>query len=113
MYFRWNHVSEGKDKNTVAYTNGKRLAKKIGIDYDDVIEAVHKIDADRTQADLDQIRSVFLTYALSADATDQIELKYLFKHFEDWHTVIGGYTTTESLGDCRKLIFLSSRSVIR
>ena len=99
LYFRWNHISEGLDKNTVAYTNGKKLAKKIGIDYDDVIEAVHKIDADRTQADLDQIRSVFLTYALPADATDQVELKYLFKHFKDWHNVIGGYTTTEFLGD--------------
>lgn len=99
LYFRWNHISEGLDKNTVAYTNGKKLAKKIGIDYDDVIEAVHKIDEDRTQADLDKIRSVFLTYALPADATDQIELKYLFKHFKDWHSVIGGYTTTESLGD--------------
>lgn len=97
IYFRWNHVSEGKDKNTVAYTNGKRLAKKIGIDYDAVIEAVHKIDGDRTQADLDQIRSVFLTYALPADATDQIEIKYLYNHFKDWHGVIGGYTTTKSL----------------
>lgn len=99
LYFRWDHISEGLDKNTVAYTNGKKLAKKIGIDYDDVIEAVHKIDEDRTQADLDQIRSVFLTYALPADATDQIELKYLFKHFKDWHNSIGGYTTTESLED--------------
>ena len=99
LYFRWNHISEGLDKNTVAYTNGKKLAKKIGINYDDVIEAVHKIDEDRTQADLDQIRSVFLTYALPADATDQVELKYLFKHFKDWHAVIGGYTTTEFLGD--------------
>ena len=99
LYFRWNHISEGLDKNTVAYTNGKKLAKKIGIDYDDVIEAVHKIDANRTQADLNQIRSVFLTYALPADATDQVELKYLFKHFKDWHGVIGGYTTTKSLGD--------------
>lgn len=99
LYFRWNHISEGLDKNTVAYANGKKLAKKIGVNYDDVIKAVHKTDKDRTQADLDQIRSVFLIYALPADATDQIELKYLFKHFKDWHDVIGGYTTTESLED--------------
>ena len=99
LYFRWNHISEGLDKNTVAYTNGKKLAKKIGIDYDDVIEAVHKIDANRTQADLNQIRSVFLTYALPADATDQVELKYLFKHFKDWYGVIDGTVTTESLED--------------
>lgn len=99
LYFRWNHISEGTDKNSIAYTNGKKLAKKIGIDYDDVIEAVHKIDEDRTQADLDQIRSVFLTYALPADATDQIELNYLFKHFKNWYGVIDGTVTTESLED--------------
>ena len=99
LYFRWNHISEGTDKSTLAYINGKKLSGKIGINYDDVIEAVHKIDGDRTQADLDQIRSVFLTYAIPADATDQIELKYLFKHFKDWHGVIGGSTTTKSLAD--------------
>lgn len=99
LYFRWNHISEGTDKNSIAYTNGKKLAKKIGLDYDDLIDAVHKLDADRTQEDLDKIRSVFLTYALPADATDQIELNYLFKHFKNWYGVIDGTVTTESLED--------------
>ena len=99
LYFRWNHISEGTDKNSIAYTNGKKLSKKIGLNYDDLIDSVHKVDADRTQADLDQIRSVFLTYALPADATDQVELKYLFKHFKNWYGVIGGTVTTKSLED--------------
>ncbi len=99
LYFRWNHTSEGTDKNSIAYTNGKRLAKKIGLDYDDLIDSVHKLDADRTQEDLDKIRSVFLTYALPADAIDQVELNYLFKHFKNWYGVIDGTVTTESLED--------------
>ncbi len=99
LYFRWNHTSEGTDKNSIAYTNGKRLAKKIGLDYDDLIDSVHKLDADRTQEDLDKIRSVFLTYALPADAIDQVELNYLFKHFKNWYGVIDGAVTSESLED--------------
>ena len=99
LYFRWNHISEGTDKNSIAYTNGKKLSKKIGLNYDDLIDSVHKLDADRTQADLDKIRSIFLTYALPADATDQIELNYLFKHFKNWYGVIDGTVTTESLED--------------
>lgn len=99
LYFRWNNEASNINKESIEYKHGKKLAKKIGINYDDVIDAVHIIDGDRTQEDLDSVKSVFLQYAVPADATDQIELMYLYKHFEHWYGVIDGEITTESLED--------------
>ena len=99
IYFRWNYESGSKYPSSTEYLHSKEIAKKIGLKYDQVVEAVHKIDANRTQADLDKVISSVFMYALPADATEQIEIMYLFKHFEKLYSVVGGYTTTEFLGD--------------
>ena len=97
VYFRWNYESGSKYQYSTEYLHSKEIAKKIGLAYDQVVEAVHKIDADRTQADLDKIISSIFMYALPADATEQIEIMYLFKHFEKWYNVVNGTISNKSL----------------
>ena len=97
VYFRWKYESGSKHPSSTEYLHSKEIAKKIGLDYDQVVEAVHKIDADRTQADLDKIISSIFMYALPADATEQIEITYLFKHFEKWYNVVNGTISNKSL----------------
>ena len=99
IYFRWNYESGSKYPSSTEYLHSKEIAKKIGLAYDQVVEAVHKIDADRTQADLDKVISSIFMYALPADATEQIEIMYLFKHFEKWYSVVGGTVSSKSLSN--------------
>ena len=99
IYFRWNYESGSKYPSSTEYLHSKEIAKKIGLKYDQVVEAVHKIDADRTQADLDKVISSVFMYALPADSTEQIEIMYLFKHFEKWYSVVGGTVSNKSLSN--------------
>ena len=107
IYFRWNYESGNKYLSSTEYLHSKEIAKKIGLAYDQVVEAVHKIDADRTQADLDKIISSIFMYALPADATEQIEIMYLFKHFEKWYSVVGGTVSSKSLSSFNSTLTLS------
>ena len=107
IYFRWNYESGSKNLSSTEYLHSKEIAKKIGLAYDQVVEAVHKIDADRTQADLDKIISSVFMYALPADATEQIEIMYLFKHFEKWYSVVGGTVSSKSLSNFNSTLTLS------
>ena len=107
IYFRWNYESGSKYPSSTEYLHSKEIAKKIGLAYDQVVEAVHKIDADRTQADLDKVISSIFMYALPADATEQIEIMYLFKHFEKWHNVVNGTISNKSLSSFNSTLTLS------
>ena len=107
IYFRWNYASGSKYPSSTEYLHSKEISKKIGLDYDQVVEAVHKIDADRTQADLDKIISSIFMYALPADATEQIEIMYLFKHFEKWYDVVNGTISYKSLSSFNSTLTLS------
>lgn len=99
IYFRWNYEPGNKYLSSTEYLHSKEISKKLGLDYDQVVEAVHKIDAERTQEDLDKIISSVFMYALPADATEQIEIMYLYKHFEKWYSVVGGEVSSKSLSD--------------
>lgn len=94
LYFRWEAQAGDVNPASIEYLHSKRMAKKLGVNYKDVVTGVHSLEGGRTQADLDQVKSVFLTWAIEADATTQSELKYLYKHFENWFGVVGGVTTT-------------------
>ena len=107
IYFRWNYESGSKYSSSTEYLHSKEISKKIGLAYDQVVEAVHKIDADRTQADLDKIISSIFMYALPADATEQIEIMYLFKHFEKWYKVVNGTISDKSLSSFNSTLTLS------
>lgn len=107
IYFRWNYESGSKYPSSTEYLHSKEIAKKIGLAYDQVVEAVHKIDADRTQADLDKIISSVFMYALPADATEQTEIMYLFKHFEKWYNVVNGTISNKSLSSFNSTLTLS------
>jgi hypothetical protein len=96
LYLRWAAQPGNVDPLSTAYLHGKKMAKKIGMQYDDVIEAVHSLEG-RTQEDLDKIKSSFLMYGVQADASSQLELQYLFNYFEKWYGVVGGTVTSYSL----------------
>jgi hypothetical protein len=97
LYFRWDKQPSNTNITSADYLSSKKLAKKIGLNYNEVIEAVHSVEEGRTQEDLNDVDSVFLMYAVPADATDQVEIKYLYRFFEKHYNAIGGFTTDLSL----------------
>lgn len=97
LYFRWDKQPSNTNITSAEYLSSKKLAKKIGLNYNEVIEAVHSLEEGRTQEDLNDVDSVFLMYAVPADATDQVEIKYLYRFFEKHYNAIGGFTTDLSL----------------
>jgi hypothetical protein len=99
VYFRWNFQRSDANLASVEYLHGKRMAKKVGFKYNDVIDAVHLIDDERTQSDLDEVSSSFLSWAVEADTTDPIEIKYLYHHFDYWFENLYGQTITEPVFD--------------
>jgi hypothetical protein len=97
LYFRWDNQPSNLNTNTLEYLSSKKLAKKIGLNYDEVIEAVHSLEGGRTQEDLNEVKSVMLMYAVPADTKDQVELKYLYRFFEKHYNTIGGLITVKSI----------------
>lgn len=95
IYYRWEFQKGDIDPSSVEYKNSKTISKKLGVDYDYMVEAVHKLDNERTQADLDLVRSVYTAFIVSADSQVQIEQRYLFEYFKKMHTTIGGTTRTD------------------
>lgn len=97
LYFRWDYKAGNEILTSTEYLHSKELARKIGITYDKVIDAVHKIDENRTQEDLDKVISSLLLYALPADSSDSVEISYLYDHFKKWHNYYSGKLSDDTL----------------
>ena len=76
IYMRLNGIRLDDDAylNTPIYKTSKFLTKRIGLDYDDLINNIHD-----NVGSLEKIKEIFLTWALSPnDAKNPLVAKYLF-----------------------------------
>lgn len=103
LYLRWNFQPGTVNVSPYlsGYKNSKKLAKRMGVDYDKLVEEVHDLkegtpDA-RTADDLSKIISAYISYYVPADASSMVEQKYLYHHFKDLHQNIGGKESLDTL----------------
>lgn len=75
LYFRYNGISAGTDTTTEAYKTSKKLAKYLGINYAQLIDAVN------TNASIAEVRQAILVFAVPANTVDLLEQRYLFDFF--------------------------------
>ena len=76
-YFRFNKTTGNANKNTEEYKTSKKLVKFLGMNYDQIADGV---DKNPSIADVEQAMMIM---AVPANTTNQLELKYLFKFFDN------------------------------
>lgn len=76
-YFRYDKVSEIENKTTPSYLTNKKLVKYLGIDYDQVAEAIDE------NPDIDDVEQAMLILAVPANTTNQLEQRYLWTFFNN------------------------------
>lgn len=77
MYFRYGKVSEAANPTSESYLDNKRLMKFLGIDFDQMAEA---IDAN---PDIDDVEQAMMMFAVPAVTENQLELRYLWSFFHN------------------------------
>lgn len=75
-YFRFKKVSENSDKTSENYKSGKKLAKRLGIQFDQMADAINE------NPDIADVEQVIMTFAVPANTTNEVERRYLFDFFD-------------------------------
>lgn len=77
LYFRQNSQSVIADKTTAEYRASKKLAKYLGMDYEEVAMAV---DA---SPDIASVQQAVMMFAVPGNSTNQVDLRYLWTFFNN------------------------------
>lgn len=77
MYFRLgkNSLGDADDLSTEAYKTSVKLASYLGMDYDEVVEAIN------ANPDIDDVEQALMFMAVPANTTNELECRYLFDYF--------------------------------
>lgn len=76
-YFRYDKKSEIETKGTEAYKTSKRLVKYLGIDYNQLAEAIDE------NPDIADVQQAMLVMAVPANTENELEQRYLFDFFSN------------------------------
>jgi hypothetical protein len=76
-YFRHNHASEIADTNTEEYRTTKKLVKYLGMDYDEVAQAID------SNPEIEGVKQAVLMMAVPANTTSPVEQRYLWDFFNE------------------------------
>lgn len=93
IYFRRDKTPVNKDHFPDAYSTGTKVVKAIGIEYDDILDAIHE------NPDIGDIEQAYLILGVPINSTNQTDLKYLYEFYDAIHKAgnidpinDGGYT---------------------
>lgn len=98
-YFRYNKTRADADKSSQEYITGKRLMRRLGINYDDMINS---IDQNPNIVDVEQ---AMLFLAVPPNPTSTIETRYLFDYWDSLFSQMRGETTTYAREDVGLLFY--------
>lgn len=76
-YFRYDKKTETETKDTEAYKTSKRLVKYLGIDYDQLADAIDE------NPDIADVQQAMLVMAVPATTENELERRYLFDFFSN------------------------------
>lgn len=79
LYFRLSKTNPKNSANQAWYRSSKKMAKKIGLNFDDLVDQIHK------NPDIKDVEQAILTLGVPPDSTDKDDLRYLFDFFEQLH----------------------------
>lgn len=75
-YFRYDKRSEIEDTSTEAYKTSKKLVKYLGMDYQQVAEAINE------NPDIADVQQAMMIMAVPAISTNDLECRYLYSFFD-------------------------------
>jgi len=78
-YFRHNKYSEISNTTTDAYKTSKKLVKYLGMNYDDIAEAIN------ASPDIAAVEQAVLMLAVPAVSTNQLDQRYLWSFFNSMY----------------------------
>lgn len=113
VYFRYDKDSENDDKTTEAYRTSKEIVKFLGMDYDQVADAINQ------NPDIDDVEHAIMMLAVPANTQNELERRYLFEFFDAMYAENTHQYRTEAekqiaLGtDPKELGFGTSKIVIQ
>lgn len=90
VYFRYNATAGNVDVNDPVYKQSVKLCKKLGVEYDSLVDSIHE------NPDIADVQQAMLYMAVPAMSENQLECRYLFKYFSDAFISQGGQITTDS-----------------
>ena len=76
-YFRYNGVSEIKDKTTAAYKTSKKLVKYLGMNYNEIATAIDE------NPDIANVHQAMVILAVPATTENELEQRYLYAFFDN------------------------------
>ena len=92
-YFRYNKISMAALSEAEGYASSKRLMKKLGLDYDMLLDAIHK------NPDIADVEQAMLFMAVPAGSINRVEQEYLYRYFDQMFFAVGGQVTSLSIAD--------------
>lgn len=92
-YFRYNGVSDNSNKTTEAYKTSKKLVKYLGMDYDEIADAINE------NPDIANVHQAMAILAVPATTTNKLEQRYLFSFFDNMFYSVGNQYTTPNIAN--------------
>lgn len=96
-HFRYGKVSTATDKTTDEYKTSKKLVKYLGLNFDDVAEAIDE------NPDIADVEQAMLILAVPATTTVEIEQQYLFDFFKKLYLTAPETFTSNAMQILRSL----------
>lgn len=75
-YFRYEKKSESEDKTSREYKDAKKMAGFLGLDYDDVSDAINE------NPDIADVIQAFIMFGVDPDSRDPLDREYLYHYFD-------------------------------
>lgn len=93
LYFRLSKTNPKNSANQTWHHSSKKMAKKIGLDFDDLVDQIHQ------NPGIADVEQAILTLGVPPDSTDKDDLRYLFDFFEQLHLNGGGNAPNDFVKD--------------
>lgn len=93
MYFRLAKTNPKNYANQAWYHSSKKMVKKIGLNFDDLVDQIHQ------NPDIKDVEQAILTLGVPPDSTDKDDLRFLFDFFEQLHLNGGGNVPYDFVND--------------
>ena len=93
LYFRLSKTNPKNSANQAWYHSSKKMAQKIGLNFDDLVDQIHR------NPDIKDVEQAILTLGVPPDSTDKDDLRYLFDFFEQLHLNGGGNASNNFVND--------------
>jgi hypothetical protein len=82
-YFRYDWAAQDANRGSAAYLASKKMLKYIGLDYQYIVEEVHK------NPSIDDVIQAMMWLAVPAKSTHPIDVQYLYRYFDQQYTSQG------------------------